>query len=109
MKRIPVPNVSYSDVEVTLDGSTYTFTYRFNERSNRWKVDITDVDGEYVVKGLTIVEEFSPTAHLTLGNFAEGLLYVGTPDNTKAPVGFDNFGIDKTYEMIFSTFEEISA
>lgn len=107
MLKIPVPESSYSEVEVTLNGETYTFVYRFNERSNRWKVDIFNLDGDAIVKGLTVVENFSPTAHLTLPELEQGLFYIGTAENTKAPVGLNNFGINKTYEMVYASYEEL--
>lgn len=108
MQRIPLPVIAYSDIEVTLSGVRYLFTYRYNSRNLRWRVDIRDSDNEYVVKGLSLIEETSPTAHLRCISLNEGLLVVVRLNADLEPAGRDNLGINKNYEFVYVTNAELA-
>lgn len=41
--------------QLDLEGSTFTFTFSFNIRSQRWSMDIGDADGNPIVEGIRIV------------------------------------------------------
>lgn len=107
MQRLPIPLDSYSDIEVTLSGNTYTFTYRFNERNSRWKVDIKDNEGGYVVKGLTLIEETSQTVQLPSISLDQGMLITVRLNADNELAGRYNTGIDKNYEFIYVTYAEL--
>lgn len=104
---VPVPSKSYSEVEVTLEGITYLFTYRFNSRAGRWKLDISLVDGTVVVNGLSLLEGTFPTAHLNLEDFNEGLIGVIRITESTEVAGRSNLGIGKDFVLAFSSYEEI--
>lgn len=107
MRNIPVPDLSYSEATITLNGLIYSFQYRFNSRSDRWKLDILDSEGVYLIKGLTLIEGFSPTSYHNITGFSEGLLIPVEVNVSDAPVGRDNLGIGKDYNLIYATFEEL--
>lgn len=51
---IAVPDASYSEMPLTLRGVTYTFTMRYNPRSNGWTADWQDYSGTVLVAGMPI-------------------------------------------------------
>lgn len=107
--RIPVPESSFEEIEVTLSGDSYLFTYRYNERSLRWKLDVGTSDGERLVSGMTLIEQVSPTAHYRTSQIADGHLSVIRMNDTKSAAGRYNLGVGKDYELIYITNEELGS
>ena len=106
---IPPPTSSY-DVKprISIRGVTYRFTYRWNSRSERWKLDIEDLDNNILINGLTIVEKTDITSHLlSAGLTWEGFLMASPNKITSEPLGRDNFGPDKGYELLYIGYIEI--
>lgn len=101
MIRIPVPAVSYATVQVSLSGESYALTFRFNERMNRWKLDISEADGTPVWNGITLIEGTIPTAHLILDNLPGGVIGVFQVESDEKPAGRDNLGIGDSYELVY--------
>ena len=106
MIRLPVPKLSYSEVEVTLGGLSYTLTYRFNSRSERWKMDLRDSEGVYIKKGMTLMANTSPTIYLHLPDFNHGDLFTLPTSATRDPVGRDNIGIGDKFELLYASVSE---
>jgi len=104
---IPLPQDSYSDIGVSLSGDRYTFTFRYNERADRWHVDIKNSDDIFIVTGLRLVEGLSPTIFLELQGLTEGFIYIVEMEETEEQAGRDNLGIDKTYELVYTQYEEL--
>lgn len=105
--RVPIPKESHNTTEISLSGNSYLFTYRFNSRTSRWKLDISLSDGTTVVNGLSLIENFSPTAHLTLDDFNKGMLFVFPSNLTDEVAGRSNIGVNKDYELVYSSFSEL--
>lgn len=112
MVRLPIPAVAYQDVNYTLSGEKYIFTYRFNEIMNegkgRWQVDIRDTNDVYQIKGLTLIEGTAPTLHLE-NVLPQGFLYVVQLDKDEEPAGRYNLGIGKSYELHYITYSELDS
>ena len=107
--RLPVPTTAHSTIDLTLSASNYLFTYRYNSRSSRWKLDLSLADGTTVKNGLTLVEEFSPTAYLNLEDFTEGMLYVMTNNSTDTKCSRSNLGVNKDYQLVYVAYSELEA
>lgn len=107
MQRVPVPIIADSDIDVTLGGVRYILNWQYTGRDGRWRLHIKDSEGVYVVKGLKMIEDFSPTAHLYTIDFQEGMLNIVELNADDLPAGRDNLGINKNYEVIFTTFAEL--
>ena len=103
---LPVPSGAYSIQEVTLAGKNYVFTYAYNERDSRWRLDISFQDT--VVKlGIKIIENQALLARYRLENFDHGELFCLRRLDDGNPVGRDNFGIGKPYELIYVNNDEL--
>jgi hypothetical protein len=107
--KIPVPKVSFATNVVPLGGQSYNFTFRFNERSNRWKLDISTAEGEVVRNGLTLIEGTFPLSHMYTPNFLHGVIGVIQTQDGTDPAGRDNLGIGKQYELIYASVDELGA
>lgn len=114
---IPPPNSSF-DIKprVSIKGTSYSFTYRWNPRittadgapPGRWKLDIKDLDTEAQVNGITLTEDMDLTSHFLSVGFAwDGFLMVRPNKITSEPLGRNNFGPDKGYELLFIGYIEL--
>jgi len=105
--RIPVPNTSFATQIVSLGGESYEFTFRYNERSERWKLDISTTDGVVVRNGITLVEGIFFTEHLILPEFDHGMLGVLQLKAADRKASRHNLGIDRQYELIYISYDEL--
>ena len=106
---IKVPDSAYSDSEVTLSGKTYIFTFKFNSRNSSWYLDLKDSDGDIILAGIKIMPNQNLTGRYistTSENFPDGNLWCFRALNDFSPIGRDNFGLGKTYELTFLTHQD---
>ncbi len=108
MIKVATPSIAYATITTSLNGETFNLTFRFNERTLRWKLDLATSEGTSIIRGLTLMEEEILNNHLTLPEFGEGLLIVDTLKFTTEPCGRDNLGFGKPYELLYSTKTELS-
>lgn len=101
MLRIPIPLSAYSDQSITLNGQNYIFTFRFNTRSSRWKVDIYDAFENLLVAGITVVEDSLLTYHINLPDTFGGELHCVKLAAGDDRAGRINVGINKTHELVY--------
>ncbi len=113
--QIPVPDVAYSTIEVSLAGKTYSFTFRFNTRMKKyendkgtWILDISTSDGAVIIRGVAIIEQASLLQDLILDDFSDGDLFCFRAGETSLPPTRDNIGVDKDYLLTFVTNEELA-
>lgn len=108
MRKISTPSISYATRKVSLNGETYNLTFRYNERTQRWKLDVASDDFVPIVNNLTLMEDEILNYHLTLPELGDGLFIVNKSRETSLPCGRDNLGLNKDYELLFSTSAELS-
>lgn len=101
-----VPDTSWSRQLVSLDGKSYIFEISYNERSTRWYIDIS-LSGTEVINSIKALENINMTGRYNLIDFDHGELFCVNLKKTSDPVGRDNFGIGKDYELIYLTNQEI--
>lgn len=112
--QLPVPAVSYKEVELSLSGITYNFVFRFNDRmikyegdEGTWIIDIFNSSGSPIVRGLAVVGQGFLIDRLILPEFSNGdILCFRAKKTDKAPTR-NNLGIDKDYWLVYMTNEEI--
>ena len=97
---IPVPNNAHSKQTITLGGRQYQFTTSFNQRDLGWRLDI-NTENEPVISGLKLVENTKLLSNYILPDFSHGELFCIRRKSTSDPVGRDNLGIGKEYELIY--------
>lgn len=108
--KIAIPDAAWSESSPSLGGITYDITFRFNDRDiedPHWRMDIRrgSVDirlGVKVVPYLLLLDRY------TLDDFNHGDIICVRSKSDYSPVGRDNFGIGKAYELIYLTNQEIN-
>ena len=106
--KISIPDSSNATSDISLGGINYTFGFYYNSRDQRYRIDIYEGTTPVII-GLKVVENTILTYKYDLPDFDHGELVVFQFKDTSAPVGRDNFGIDKAYELIYFTNEELLA
>lgn len=99
--QVPIPVTSNETIRVQLDGSTYTFTWTWNERDGRWFLSLYDVEGLPVVQGLCAVVGWDILLDVTVENRPPGRLLFFDESTTSTSVygldpGEDDLG-DRVY------------
>lgn len=105
--KIPVPGTAYSNQEVTLAGIKYNFKFQYNGRDSRWRLSILLGDTT-VISGVKIMENERLLWRYRLPQFQHGDLFCIRFKDDGKEVGRDNFGVDKAYELLYLTNEEIT-
>lgn len=107
MRRLQIPDIAFASRDVTLNGRNYTLTFRYNERDARWRMDIYDQQEVLLKAGISIVEDFNLTETYSILDQMEGFLFTVKLKGGDIRTGRDNIGVDKTHELLYTTFEEL--
>lgn len=73
--RTPSKTSKFQQV-VPLDGETYTFVFRWNERSNHWFLTIRDAAGDDLITGRKLVANAPIGVHETIAGYPPGTIWV---------------------------------
>lgn len=104
--KLPVPDQAWSRQEVSLGGLDYTLIYSYNTRDERWRFDIY-LEEVPVILGVKIMEnQFFLENHI-LSNFNHGDIACIKVQDDGLPVGRNNLGQGKPYELVYFTNEEV--
>lgn len=72
---IPITsNVPHLDLTAQIEGTTYTLTFRWNERAASWFFTLADADGDPIFEGVRVCVDFPlgfrcKDARMPLGGF----------------------------------------
>lgn len=102
---IEVPTSAWSEIDVPLNGELYTITYRFNDRDQRWRMDIRK-EGVDIILGVKIVGQQSLLSMCPLEGLS-GDIQCHRNKKTTEGVGRDNLGVGKEYELLYFAPEEL--
>lgn len=107
MNRLNVPEIAYSKKIVSLNSKSFYFTYKFNDRTGRWHLDISDQDDSVLALGLILLDEGAVTLHISkLNDAMGGYLLIVKQKDTLESCSRNNVGIDKEYELVYVSFKE---
>ncbi len=106
MLSINIPDSADADQNITLGGLDYKFTTRYNTRDSRWRLSISRQDVS-VIDGIKIMKNQDLLNGYLLAEFSHGTLFCLRLKDDNLPVGRDNLGIDKAYELIYATNLEV--
>ncbi len=74
--RIPVEPYPDTTQQSDLDGVTYSFRFRWNQRSARWHMDLSTLDGSPIASGIALVPSFPLLRRLTHPSRPPGEIYL---------------------------------
>lgn len=105
---IDVPDSAWSEQNVPIDGVDYLFEFTFNSRDRLWTMNV--YDGEYpVILGTRLLVSGNLFGNYVLDNFEGGLLTLLRVKDDGQPVGRNNLGIDKAYQLIYISDGELES
>lgn len=105
---IPVSGLPDEEFTVTLSGKSYKINIRWNTRTRGWYIAIRDSNNLAV----TAFEKLSPNQPVIFDNreiFPDGnLTVVSYVLQDLSPMGRDNFGSGRDYELMYISREELA-
>lgn len=104
--KINIPESAWSEQSVSLSGINYRFVFTFNGRDERWRLSIY-IGNTAVIEGVKILENQALLSQYLLDDFNHGELFCIRLKKDGLPVGRNNFGLGKAYELIYYSNEEI--
>ena len=104
---VSVPENTYVDQRIVLGEVEYIFKHTYNTRNERRYLDIYIEDRE-ILSGIMLIEggQFLLQSYI-LPDFNHGDLAVIRIKEDGKPATIDNIGIDKAYELMYFTNEEL--
>lgn len=105
IKILPSPNFTQ---EIVLAGLTYNILFTFNDSDKAWYLSISDSRLTSLVSGIKVM----PNQNLTkvysyLNIFPDGDIWCLRLKNDFSPIGYENLGIDKSYEIVWIPSNEV--
>lgn len=93
MISIPVfSDSTYYDLQVVLDGVTYTLEFRWNDRASGWFLNILNADADEIIQaGIRVVVDF-PLNLYRADRTPPGLLYARDTSGTRTDPGLKDLG-----------------
>lgn len=96
--------------KTTLDGVRYTITYRWQERTASWYLDLATGQGEPLVSGVRLAVDWVPLAghRATDPRIPQGALLVYSTDRSNtSPPGFSDLG--RRVRLAYHSADEVEA
>lgn len=93
-KIIPItPNVNAFSERLALDDEYFILTFRWNDRAERWYLDIADAASAPIVSGLVVCADTAMTGHLTgYDRMPQGILVAVDGTGSGTDPGHDELG-----------------
>lgn len=99
MLKLNVPETSNTKIKVSLNGTIYTFHFKYNTKDERWYIDILLFE-RVIASSLKIVPE-QDLLKFVSKTVLDGSLFPLKLKKTDEPLGRNNFGIGKEYELVY--------
>ena len=105
--RLNLPSKAWGSQFVNIAGKRYKFIYRYNSRDEYWRVSVK-YENESLIENYKLVEGEIIKFTTKLSSFNHGILVLVNAKNTTDSPGRYNIGIDKDYEFIYLSLDEIA-
>lgn len=105
---LPTPTTANETHRVSLNNTLYDLTYTFNLRDSRWRISLS-LQGETFISGIKVMENQLLLEQFVLEEFITGDIFCVRNKDDGDPVGRDNLGLNKAYELLYLTQEEVDA
>jgi len=80
--------------QIELDGSLYTLTFRYNERMDRWLMDIADENEDALLLGIPILTDFNLIERFKDDNLPPGEFFALDESGAQKYAGREDLGND---------------
>lgn len=104
--NIPTFEDPFYSTNVALEGTAYTFDFRYNQREDTWYFSISLSDGTELVKGIKVVCRKHLLQRAAEVRLPRGLLLAFSNTSNDAPPGLLELGEDKRVTLTYYTSTE---
>ncbi len=102
------PGVPYYTQRTKLDGRDYNLRFAWNQRAERWTLDILDEAAVPIVSGIKLVTNFPLLRSYQWDpDVPPGKLLVMTLTQDRSPPGFYDLGIGRRCELTYFSATEL--
>lgn len=96
--QIPARNdLPYYKFRIQLSGVTYSLSFRFNGRMNRWILDINDASGNQILSGIPLLILRNFLGQYRTLNIPEGIMLVTDETGKGLQPGQYDFGLQNAF------------
>lgn len=106
MLKLSVPQATNTILRIPLDGVTYDIHFLFNKVTQRHYINIFQ-GGFLLAAGLKLIDGALIFDKYAISSFNGGQLMVIKAQETTEVVSRDNLGINKPYELVYFSSEEL--
>jgi len=105
--KIKIENNTYFEQDVVLSGQSLLLELKFNTSDEAWYLTVSDPSSNPIMAGLKIMPNQNITGRYPyLEGLPSGNIWCLRVQQSKEPLGRDNLGFDKIYELVWLTSEE---
>lgn len=105
--KIKIFNRPFFSQEVILGETSYVLTLKFNTSDEAWYLSISYPEGTQLLNGIKLMPNQNLTGAFSyLERLTGGDLWCVRLKNDRSPLGRDNLGIGKTYELVWISSQE---
>lgn len=94
---------------VALDGSDYTFEWRYNQREDAWYFDLSLTDGTILVRGVKVVCLISLLKRFVDERLPPGVLLAWPNTDSRKLPGLHELGEDSRVTLIYYEAVELTS
>jgi hypothetical protein len=92
LRQIPLTAYPDTSQQSDLDGVTYNFRFRWSERGQAWHMDLRTLDGDAIVLGARLVNDFPLMRRVQKTSRPPGELFLLDVTGRGEDPNFDDFG-----------------
>lgn len=100
MIQLPVTRSGNSDYDLTIEGVTYTFQYRYNTRNKRIFLNILR-ESVPLLMGMRLIENGTPNEIYANKEAPQGVLFVAKATTEEDFSTLGNLGIDLPFNLVY--------
>lgn len=91
-----IPNLPWYSSKITLSGVVFTITLRYNDRMQRWILDIGDPSGNPILAGLPILINRNVNGQYVIAGIPSGFFFAVDDTNLGIQATLNSFELDHT-------------
>lgn len=107
MQILRIEDSSYQIQRVNLNNTIYNVQLSFNSRDSGWYLDLFDINLNPILQSKKLQWGSLVSKKYILPQMVGGDLYIFKTQIINEPLGRDNFGEDKLYQLVYLTDVEI--
>lgn len=107
MIRLNVPDSAWSTANFVLGETLYEGVFTYNSRDKRWRLSLYR-EGQPVIRGLKLMENQPLLNRYVIDNWGGGEIFTLRSKDDGEPVSRDNLGLNKSYELVYFTQNEVN-